>query len=268
MRVAVIKSIFMTIETTPFFVTLQDRGLIRIEGPDRVAFLQGLVSNNVELAAPDTLVYATLLTPQGKFLHDFFIQETGDALLLDCEGGTRAQDLHDRLLKYRLRAKVTLSVDLTHPVYAVFNADIGLRDSRHAQMGYRTFDKPDLPEQPFAVWDRHRLTLTIPDGSRDMIVDKSTLLECNLDKLNAIDWNKGCYMGQELTARMHYRGLAKKHLYAIQYEGGCPAPFTDLHKGDALIGDMRSSLGDIGLALLKDDAVQTLNDQDPIRLLG
>ncbi len=258
----------MTIETTPFFVTLQDRGLVRIEGPDRVAFLQGLVSNNVEHAAPDKTVYATLLTPQGKFLHDFFIHETGDALLLDCEGGARAQDLYDRLLKYRLRAKVTLSVDLTHPVYAVFNADIGLPDPRHADMSNRGFDKPDLPEQPFAVWDRRRLTLAIPDGSRDMIVDKSTLLECNLDKLNAIDWNKGCYMGQELTARMHYRGLAKKHLYAVQCEGECPAPFTDLHKNEGLIGDMRSSVGDIGLALLKDDAVQTLNEQDPIRLLG
>ncbi len=258
----------MSSEKTPFFVTLQDRGLVHIEGPDRVAFLQGLVSNNVEAAAPGKLIYATLLTPQGKFLHDFFIHDTGDALLLECEGGARAQDLYTRLTRYRLRSKITLSVEETQPVYSVFHAPIGLPDPRHAEMGTRTFEKPTLPEQPFDVWDRHRIALTIPDGSRDMIVDKSTLLECNLDKLNAIDWNKGCYMGQELTARMHYRGLAKKHLYAVHMDGGCPAPYTDLHHGEELLGDMRSSSGDIGLALLKDDAVQRLDDKNPLRLLG
>ena len=249
-------------------MTLQGRGLVHIEGADRVAFLQGLVSNNVERAAPDTLIYAALLTPQGKLLHDFFIHDTGDALLLDCEGGARAQDLYTRLNRYRLRSKVTLSVEENQPVYAVFHDTSGLPDPRHAGMGRRAFEKPALPEQSFDKWDTHRITLGIPDGSRDMIVDKSTLLECNLDTLNAIDWNKGCYMGQELTARMHYRGLAKKHIHAVRMDGGCPAPLTDLYNGDDLIGDMRSSSGDIGLALLKDDAVQKLDDQNPLRLLG
>ncbi len=249
-------------------MTLQDRGLIHIEGPDRKAFLQGLITNDIETLAPGRLLYACLLTPQGKFLYDFFIHEGDDVLLVECEGGARARDLYDRLNKYRLRAKVALSLEESHPVYAVLRAPLGLADPRRPDMGYRIFQKPDLPERAFADWDRHRIMLAVPDGSRDMIVEKSTLLECNLDRLNAIDWNKGCYMGQELTARMHYRGLAKKHLYAVRMPGGCPLPLSDLYIGETLIGDMRSSQGDVGLALLKDDALGLLHEQDQIRLLG
>lgn len=234
----------------PFYVTLPRRGLIHIEGADRVSFLNALVSNDVTQADGTRLVYACLLTPQGKFLHDFFIHAGDGFLLLDCEGGARAQDLYERLLKYRLRAKVQISVEDNHPVYAVFGDNgTGLPDPRHAEMGYRSFEKPDMDEQAFEDWDRLRISLCIPDGSRDMELERSTLLEARLDVLNGIDWNKGCYVGQELTARMHYRGLAKKHLRVVKIDGPAPAPFTDLPNG----GQMRSSCGDVGLALLKDD---------------
>lgn len=232
----------------PFYVTLPDRGLIHLEGEDRISFLNGLVSNDVSKASADSIQYACLLTPQGKFLHDFFIHSGDGFLLLDCEGGSRARDLYDRLNKFRLRAKVKISIEEDHPVYAAFGSSTGLADPRHPDMGYRTFEKPDLDEHPFAVWDRLRISLGIPDGSRDIELEKSTLLEVGIDKLNGIDWKKGCYMGQELTARMHYRGLAKKHLYTVTFKDFPPAPFSDLPNG----GQMRSSCGDIGLALLKD----------------
>lgn len=234
----------------PFYVTLKNRGLIHVEGDDRKAFLQGLISNDVNALAPGKILYACLLTPQGKFLHDFFLQESSDFLLIDCEGGERAQDLYDRLVKFRLRAKVKLSVETDYPVYAVLNdVDYRLVDPRHSALGNRSFEKPDLEEKPFEEWDRLRISLTIPDGSRDMELEKSTLAEGHIDKLSGVDWSKGCYMGQELTARMHYRGLAKKHLRTVKISGNAPAPFSDLPKG----GQMRSSCGDIGLALLKDD---------------
>lgn len=231
----------------PFYVELPSRGLIHLEGEDRVSFLQGLISNNVEQAAPDRIVYACLLTPQGKFLHDFFIHAGDGFLLLDCEGGDRARDLYERLLKFRLRAKVKISVEEHNKVYAIFASAEGLADPRHDEMGRRSFEKPAMDEKPFEEWDRLRISKTIPDGSRDMEIEKSTLLECGIDKLNGVDWNKGCYMGQELTARMHYRGLAKKHLYTVSLSSAI-APFTDLPNG----GQMRSSCGDTGLALLKD----------------
>src|SRR5262249_1470075 len=119
---------------------------------------------------------------------------------------------------------------------------------------WRSFEKPqNLEEKPFEVWDAHRIRLCIPDGSRDMIPGVSTLLECNIDRLNGVSWDKGCYMGQELTARMHYRGLAKKHLYAIQSDHPLPAFGEEIRIDGQLIGEMRSSCGDVGLALLKDD---------------
>jgi len=254
----------------PFYVSLPNRGLIHIEGEDRKPFLQGLISNDIMKATPGKLLYSCLLTPQGKFLHDFFVHEGDGFLLLDCEGGERARDLYDRLMKFRLRAKVKLSVEESNSVYAILPPSIPpvnggeqpeksppaswgawggpLPDPRDDVLGLRTFEKPDLEEQPFETWDRVRIQHCIPDGSRDMKIESSTLLECRIDKLNGIDWDKGCYMGQELTARMKYRGLAKRHLYTVTFKGEAPAPFSDLPNG----GSMRSSCGDIGIALLKD----------------
>ena len=248
----------------PFSIALPRRGLVHIEGEDRKPFLQGLVSNDMDKVSPGSITYACLLTPQGKFLHDFFIHEGDNFLLLDCEGGARAQDIHDRLNKFRLRAKVKLSVEENHPVYAILpsshpgldpgSMDPDLRqdakiDPRDSRLGYRSFQKPPYEEKPFEEWDRLRIALTVPDGSRDMRPERATLLESHIDKLNGIDWQKGCYMGQELTARLHYRGLAKKHIYTVKFEGEAPAPFSDLPNG----GTMLSSCGDLGLALLKDE---------------
>lgn len=232
----------------PFYVSLPGRGLIHIEGEDRVSFLQGLVSNDVSKAKAGTIQYACLLTPQGKFLHDFFLHAGDGFLLLDCEGGERAQDLYERLNKFRLRAKVKISVEENNPVYAIFGRKDGFPDPRSDALGRRSFQKPTIDEHFFEEWDHLRISLCIPDGSRDMKIESSTLLECGIDKLNGIDWNKGCYMGQELTARMKYRGLAKKHLYTVTFKDVIPAPFSDLPNG----GQMRSSCGDIGIALLKD----------------
>jgi folate-binding Fe-S cluster repair protein YgfZ len=96
------------------------------------------------------------------------------------------------------------------------------------------------------------------------------MLECNLDKLNAIDWDKGCWMGQELTARMHHRNLGKKHLRALRFESLPPAPFTDIVIDGQTIGNMRSSCGNIGLAIIKDEALEKLKNEnnDSLRLLG
>ncbi len=253
-----------------FFIKLKNRGLIHIEGADRVDFLQGLVSNDVTKLEQERVLYACLLTPQGKFLHDFFMYHGNGFILIDCEGGGRAEDLYNRLNRYRLRADVQISIEKENDVYGVFNVEIGLPDPRHADFGYRSFEEPPLDEQDFNEWDTRRIQWGIPDGSRDMIIERSTMLECNLDKLNAIDWDKGCYMGQELTARMYHRNLGKKHLRAIEFmEDVPPAPFSDLSVNEKLIGQMRSSCGSIGLAIIRDDKIEELsNGNHSIRLLG
>lgn len=250
---------------------LPNRGLIHIEGPDRVAFLQGLISQNVEKLETAHIQYGCLLTPQGKFLHDFFLHRGDGFILMDCEGGARAEDLFERLNKYRLRADVKLSVEPYQPVYVLFDSDEGLPDPRHFKMGHRTFEKPqDIEAETFEEWDMQRIILGIPDGSRDMIVERSTLLECNIDQLNGLDFDKGCYMGQELTARMHHRNLGKKHLRSIKFEGSAPpAPFSDLEVDGKMIGSMRSSCRNIGLAVIKDEYLESLkNDKNRICILG
>lgn len=258
----------------PFYVKLENRGLIKISGPDSHDFLQGLITNDMGLLKAQPCIYAFLLTPQGKFLHDFFIIQHGNELWIDCEGGKRAEDLAHKLTIYKLRSNVTIATTPDITIYSVISPwrsqlsnqwipdpdrdDDFYQDPRHADMGFRTFKKPDLLEQPFTAWDERRIKLTIPDGSRDMIIGESTLLECNIDKLNGVSMDKGCYVGQELTARMHYRGLAKKHLYTI--EGNLPAPKTEIRAKDKLIGEMRSSCQNMGLALLKDAEIEHLTD--------
>ena len=223
----------------PTYVKLKNRGLIHIEGKDRKDFLQGLITNDINKLSPQTPIYACLLSAQGKFLHDFIVIEDGDLIFLDCEGGERAQDLARRLSMYKLRADVKIKTESEKAVYAIFDGAIGLQDPRHAEMGHRTFEKPNIEERPFEDWDYRRISLTIPDGSRDLIIDKSTMDEGNMDRINAIDYEKGCYIGQELTARMHYRGLGKRKLQTMEISN-----LPDK-------ADLRSSCNGIGIALVK-----------------
>jgi folate-binding protein YgfZ len=248
-----------------FSCQLANRGILRLGGADRRAFLQGLISNDIELCTKERAIYAALLTPQGKFLHDLFIIEDSDEFLIDCEAA-RMDDLLTRLKAYTLRAKITLEdAREEFAVWAIQNQkpktgnQIIFSDPRLPALGMRAIVKKDAGAfecGDFSVYDRHRLALGVMDGSRDMIVEKSTLVEGNVDFLNGISWSKGCYVGQELTARMRYRGLAKKRLFPVTIEGAAPAFGAVIKSGDGEIGDMRSGCGNLGLALLTIDATE------------
>ena len=268
------------------FVILEERGILAVSGPDRRLFLQGLVSNDVEKLAPKDLpgraVYAALLTAQGKYLHDFIMVEAGEAIWLDAEAA-RLGDLKRRLTMYRLRAKVEIAERPELAVAALFGAGalaaldlpaeagtarpleggIVLVDPRLAELGARIImDRlrlarfaSDFAQADFAAYDRHRLALGIPDGSRDLVLDKSILLEAGFDELNGVDWQKGCYIGQELTARTKYRGLIKKRLFPVHIDGPAPAPGTMVTAEGRDAGELRSSRDGQGIALLRLDAV-------------
>ena len=237
--------------SSAFFVRLPDRGAVLIRGDDRRTFLQGLITNDVALLDSQMCVYSCLLTPQGRFLHDFFMTEQGDTIQLECEGGARAIDLMAALKKFKLRSKIELECIENKTVFAGTGESPSgaVPDPRHPDLGWRGETAPEGDEAPFAVWDRHRLSLGIPDGSRDMEPGRALMLESNIDKLNGLSFTKGCFMGQELTARMHYRALVKKHLRRVHGDA-LPPPGTDIPGGE-----MRSSCGDLGLALLRDEAL-------------
>jgi len=266
------------------FALLDDRGVLAISGPDRRSFLQGLVSNDADKVGPAQARYAALLTAQGKYLHDFTMIEVGSAIWLEAEAG-RLGDLKRRLSIYRLRAKAALEEQPALAVAAIFGegalASAGLSgepgaarpfasgvafvDPRLTALGVRcilpradlrsTLAAAGLVEAGFPAYDRRRLELGIPDGSRDLVVEKSILLESGFDELNGVDWQKGCYIGQELTARTKYRGLIKKRLMPVKIDGPAPAPGTIVTADGREVGEIRSSRDGLGLALLRIEPV-------------
>jgi folate-binding protein YgfZ len=239
---------------------LPGRAVLRLTGNDRVTFLNGLVSNDVALAAPGTAVWSALLTPQGKWLADFFILSDGAALLLDCEAA-QAPAIAQRLSRFKLRADVTIAAD-DMAVYAAWNGDppagpvVAARDPRLPEAGSRVLSAIALePNASFEDWDRHRLALGLPDGARDLEADKTVLLEAGFDELGGVSWTKGCYMGQELTARTRYRGLIKRRLLPVSSEAALPPHGTPVMQGEREVGEMRSSRDGVGLAVLRLDSL-------------
>jgi folate-binding protein YgfZ len=262
------------------YVLLGSRGLVTVGGPDRATFLQGLISNDIQRVASDRAIWAALLTPQGKYLHDFFISEIGGVYFLDCER-ERLMDLGQRLSKYKLRAKIDLGIAENHIVAVLpgvaalgragLPAEPGAAravsggtlyvDPRLAEAGARAVlakagGESLLQELGFVAgnlgdYERLRLEYGLPDGSRDMVVEKAILLESNFDELHGVDWHKGCYMGQELTARTKYRGLVKKRLMPVDIAGDAPPPGTQVLLDDKDAGELRTASDGKGLALLR-----------------
>lgn len=286
-------------ESQKSFAVLEDRGVVSLRGADARPFLQGLVTNDVTRVTPDRAVWAALLTPQGKYLHDFFIAELMDALVLDCERA-RIPDLIRRLSLYKLRSKVDIMDDSADwAVAALIGTDADARalagfegragafaggvcyvDPRYGGVGARAILPrdaiPQLEAAGFARvdagdYDLQRLVNGLPDGSRDLAVDKAYLMENGFDALHGIDWDKGCYIGQELTARMRYRATARRQLLPVEIAGTAPAPgtaivLTDADGNEKDAGEMRSARDGIGLALLRVDALEALHGgQGPLR---
>ena len=239
---------------------LPERGVIAVEGDDRVAFLQGLVSNDIEAVRPNHAVWAALLTAQGKWLADFFVFATADSLLLDCEAA-QIPMLIQRLSRYRLRMKAALREETALHVHVAWGGrpDCGgviAPDPRLPDFAWRMLTTETLAAGATADdWDRYRLAAGLPDGSKDMESDRSTLLEAGFDELAGVSWSKGCYMGQELTARTKYRGLVKRRLVPVEVEGALPVPGTPVLRDGIEVGTMRSGRGGIGLASLRLDAL-------------
>ncbi|MDP6874627.1 MAG: folate-binding protein [Alphaproteobacteria bacterium] len=262
------------------YCQLPGRGVLRLSGADAVPFLQALITRDLDSLSPERAVYGALLTPQGKYLFDFFLCLQGDDLLLECEAG-RLEALAKRLNMYRLRADVTIEA-VAWEVHAAFGGGaaaylemdgpgaakefaggVAFLDPRLGGAGARIIAPPGQTEEALTAaglapaaagdYDYFRLGLALPDGSKDLVVDKSLMLESNFEALNGVDFDKGCFVGQELTARTKYRALVRKRLLPIHIDGPVPAPDTPLLAGEREVANMRSGQGDRGLALVRLD---------------
>lgn len=284
--------------TEHHFSLNEDRACLLLSGEDARNFLQGMVTNDVDKVGPATSLYAAFLSAQGRLLHDLFIAEWPDgaqpsALVLDGDAA-RLDDLKRRLTMYKLRAKVTitdgrdrltvalmwgsqaldaLGLPTTPGATAKFSGGIVFVDPRLAALGARailpretaasSLEAAGFRQAPLSVHQRLRLSLGVPEGSRDLLVEKALPMESGFDELNGVDFKKGCYIGQELTARMKYRALIKKRLFPVEIEGPTPAPGDPVMRGQEEVGEFRSAADGIGLALLKLEAIEPTAPEVP-----
>ena len=264
--------------TDNYFMKLDGRGVLAVSGEDRANFLQGLVSNDVNLISDTFSIYAALLTPQGKFFCDFFMSNRQSEFLLECDSKF-LPELEKKLRMHKLRSRINIK-DISDQ----FDVFVGFGDSIHsaigstgasghtikvsnglvmvdprlAAMGIRMILTKnavpaigDLKECDSNDYELLRITLGVPDGVQDMQFQKTILLEAGFDELNGINWKKGCYMGQELTARTKYRGLIKRRLISVSVDGPLPEPGTLIMFGEKEAGEIRSGVGNAAIALMR-----------------
>ena len=199
---------------TTFPTMLADRSVIRVAGEDVRGFLQGLVTADTALLTPNAPAWAALLSPQGKVLFDFILWADGDDVLIDVEA-TQAEALTKRLTLYRLRRAITLKPDEAK-VHWSQTGDRGVPDPRLADLGQRWLGPAG---EPATGWHAHRLSLGVTEGIAELGNGETLWLECNARELNGVSFTKGCYVGQENTARMHHRSKVNRRLVV--------APFTE-----------------------------------------
>jgi len=232
---------------------LASRKVIEISGADRKHFLQGLITNDIEKVSPTHAIYALMLTPQGKFLFDFFIIEKGESFLLDVEAGKK-EEILKKLKMYKLRSSIDIK-ETDYNVFQIFSGDypdvIVFNDPRSAGiLGKRAFAKELRgTDKGEAYYDALRVEKVIPEGGKDLFAEKSFPLQNNMDEVGAIDYNKGCYVGQEVTARSKHRGVIRKRVQKFETSGAAKT-------GDAIkiegkqVGEILSVSGNKMLALV------------------
>jgi len=242
---------------TAQILKLENRAVLRLAGAETRSFLQGLITSDIDAVSEGNALYAALLTPQGKFLFDMIIVADGDDLLLDVEADRKPQ-LMQRLMMYKLRADVTITEEDTS-VWALWDgeADIGISysDPRHKSLHQRVISGenpcPSAEALSFEKYEERRIRHGVPDGSRDMIPEKYFWLETNAEKLNGVSFDKGCYVGQELTARMKHRTNLKKMLVPVKLSGAAATGDAVVNEAGKNAGEIRTAANGYALAYLR-----------------
>ncbi|MEL6520378.1 MAG: folate-binding protein [Pseudomonadota bacterium] len=230
---------------------MMDRAIVRLAGEDHVDFLQGLITNDMARLGGGIL-YAALLTPQGKYLADFFVVADGDGVLLDV-AEPLADDLIKRLTMYRLRAKVSVEKTDLRVLVGEGDAPDGAHiDPRHPALGWRLYGSEC---GQFDSYDDRRIEHLVPQSLQELIPNDSFILEMNFEELNGVDFKKGCYVGQEVTARMKHKTSLRKGLARVAVSGDA-VPGTEIMADGKPAGQLFTRSGDEALAYLRFDRAE------------
>lgn len=257
-----------------FLCRLESRSVLSISGPEAADFLGRMITNRPEAAEARRAAYAALLTPQGKIISDFLLVRTEDGgFLLDAPAAGVA-DLQKRLNMFRLRAEVTIAAS---PL-AVFagagempTVGIAAADPRHGGLGWRLYAAADavVATATQADWQARRIGLGVPEAGTDLPLLDAFPHDLAMDSLNGIDFEKGCYVGQEIVSRMRYRGTARRRPVVISAENDLAPAGTDILIGGRAAGRLGSSGGRVGIAVLRLDRVRdALRAGEPVTVDG
>ncbi len=247
---------------------LLDRGIFFLSGPDVNKFLQGVITNNVSKLSEGPL-YAFLLNNQGKYLYDIFLIKYDSGVLLEYESSYRS-DIVQHLKQSKINCDLSLKISSFRKVFSTFvpldeSCDyVQFLDPRSVNMGYRVFSKRDFEGLvDRSEYELKRIKNVIPDGRLDLIKGKSFPFECDFH--SAIDLNKGCYVGQEVVARTVGRGVIRKKFFLVESPEGNSLPISKtsiFDRNNKKIGEMRSSVGSFGLALLRTEELEQVEMGD------
>ena len=236
---------------------LDSRALIRVSGPDARPFLHNLLTQDVETLAPGELRFGALLSPPGRLLFDLFLWGEAEAVVLDV-ATDRRDALLQRLAMYKLRALVTVEAD-ERPVLAAWGGDLPegfMADPRAPGLGGRSAAGAPATNASEDGYNAHRLSCGVPDPAADAPSDRTYPIEANFDLLNGIDFQKGCYVGQETTSRMKRRGTIKTRMLPIAFDGPPPPFGAEVLNGELRAGEVLSGRDGSAMALLRLDRLE------------
>ena len=240
---------------------LDDRAIIAVSGEDAETLLNRLVTNSMLGMAPGSARYAALLSPQGKLEHDFIVAKHDGAFWIDCVR-EQASALVRKLNMFRLRSKATIAVREDLAVAASWGGALMAapgfvyRDPRHDGLGYRIIaETPALDgfSRDVASYDAHRIALGVPKGGVDFVYGDTFVHDANLDLLHGVDFDKGCYVGQEVVSRVHHRKSARKRVVKVHFYGDPPEAGASLTAGTVNVGQITSLAAREGLATARTD---------------